>query len=137
MLVNLVKWGYAEAKEYLKSLINDKTVYLDIDDVYVWDARGSGYRLVCVTYVEYNSTHLMNVNEALIQARYVEIKNYDNEFNPYTWSLYVSKSEDAIPTFPLATIHISLETIMIIILTIMVFIALYARGMRKYHKYSK
>lgn len=80
----------------------------------------------------------MNVNEALIQAGYVEIKNYDNEFNPYTWSLYVSKSEDTIPKLPLATIDIPPEIIMIIIiLAIIVFIALYASGTRKYHHFSK
>lgn len=81
--------GYAEAKEYLRGLIFGKTVYLDVDDLYVWDYEGKGDRLVCVTYVDYNSTHWENVNEALVGGGYAEVDNYLNEFNPYSWVLYV------------------------------------------------
>jgi micrococcal nuclease len=73
--------GYTEAKEYLKRLIYDKTVYLDVDDLYKWDNYGSGSRLVCVVYIEYNTTHYLNVNEALVKAGYVQKKEYANEFN--------------------------------------------------------
>lgn len=85
--------GYDEAKEYLTTLINGKRVYLDTDDIYTWDAHGTGNRIVCVTYVEYNSTHYLNVNEGLFEAGLVEKKEYDNEFNPYVWTLYELKQE--------------------------------------------
>ena len=83
--------GYTEATEYLESLIDGKTVYLDVDDVYTYDYRGTGDRLVCVAYVDYDSTNLMNVNEALLEEGYAEISNYYNEFDPYSWSLLVPK----------------------------------------------
>jgi endonuclease YncB( thermonuclease family) len=98
--------GYQEAKDYLKLLIYEKQVYLDVDDFYIWDAHGRGNRLVCVTYVEYNSTHSLNVNEALIETGQVEEKNYDNEFNPAMWTLYIHK--DAIPEIPSELILIPL-----------------------------
>lgn len=80
--------GYVEAKEYLCGLILGKTVYLDVDDLYVWDFEGKGDRLVCVAYVDYNSTHWENVNKALVSEGYAVIDNYPNEFNPYSWVLY-------------------------------------------------
>ena len=89
--------GFDEVRDYLVSLVLGETIYLDVDDVYVYDSQGRGDRLVCVLYVEYNSTHFLNVNQALIQAGQVEIKDYDNEFNPNTWSLYISNQ--AIPEF--------------------------------------
>jgi micrococcal nuclease len=55
--------GYYEAKDFLSSLIYGRRVYLDVDDLYVMDKYN---RLVCVVYVRYNSTHLLNVNEALL-----------------------------------------------------------------------
>ncbi|MEM2793304.1 MAG: thermonuclease family protein [Candidatus Methanomethylicia archaeon] len=78
--------GYYEAKHALSSLILDKMVYLDIDDKYVKDKYG---RYVCVVYVRYNETHLLNVNLFLAINGYAIIVNYDNEFNPYTWRLHV------------------------------------------------
>jgi len=83
--------GYTEATEYLESLIDGKTVYLDVDDIYTYDYRGTGDRLVCVAYVDYDSTNLMNVNEALLEEGYAEISNYYNEFDPNSWSLLVPK----------------------------------------------
>lgn len=87
--------GYNEAKSFLISLISGKTVYLDIDDVYETDKYG---RLICVVYVKHNSTHYKNVNKALLVGECTVIKNYYNEFNPYTWALYVHKEE--IPEVP-------------------------------------
>ena len=78
--------GYEEAKLYLKSLVLYKTVYLDIDDLYKTDKYG---RYICVVYVRHNSTHLLNVNKALLKAGLARIADYPNEFNPYEWSLYV------------------------------------------------
>jgi endonuclease YncB( thermonuclease family) len=87
--------GYSQAKDYLVSLIDEKTIYLDIDDIYTYDYSGKGDRLVCVAYVDYDSTHLMNVNKALLDGGYAVISNYNNEFSPYSWSLLVLK--DVVP----------------------------------------
>ncbi|MCK4383160.1 MAG: thermonuclease family protein [Candidatus Lokiarchaeota archaeon] len=73
------------AENYLSSLIYDKFVYVDIDDIY-----GKGYydRWICVVYVRHNSTHVLNVNYAMVLNGYAVIDNYYNEFNPYDWKLY-------------------------------------------------
>jgi hypothetical protein len=86
-----------EAADFLTGLVYHKAVYLDIDDKYIFDYNGMGQRLVCVVYVDYNSTHYRNVNEALWETGLAEKKDYDNEFDPDTWTLYVSKQE--IPEF--------------------------------------
>jgi micrococcal nuclease len=49
-------------------------------------------RLVAVAYVEYNSTHLMNVNKWLLVNGYAKTADYPNEFNPSNWNLYVKAS---------------------------------------------
>ena len=54
--------------------------------------------MICVVYVSCNSTHYLNVNQALIEGNYAEMVNYDNEFSPYSWELYVNKND--IPEFP-------------------------------------
>ena len=83
--------GYSDATDYLKSLIDGKTVYLDVDDVYTYDYSGKGDRFVCVAYVDYDSTHWINVNQALLDEGHAVISNFHNEFSPYSWSLYVLK----------------------------------------------
>jgi len=75
------EYGYQAARDFLISLIYGKAVYLDIDDIY---RTGTYGRLICVAYVNYNSTHYLNVNKALLVEDYTEISNYDNEFSPYT-----------------------------------------------------
>ena len=87
--------GYYDAKDALISLVYGKKVYLDIDDIYETDKYG---RLVCVVYVKSSSTYYKNVNKALLVEGVAVIKNYRNEFNPSTWTLYVHK--DVIPEFP-------------------------------------
>ncbi len=74
------------AKQALSSLVSRKDVYLDIDDVYIMDRYG---RIVAVVYIRWNSTHLLNVNKWMVDNGFAYIKDYSNEFNPYTWSLYV------------------------------------------------
>lgn len=78
--------GYQAAKDHLNSLIYNKKVYLDIDDKYGTGPYGC---IIAVTYVRYNSTHLLNVNEDLLIYGYAIVANYDNEFDPYSWSLYI------------------------------------------------
>ena len=90
-----------ESRDFLAELVNQTTVYLDIDDKYTFDYYGTGDRLVCVVYVSYNETHYMNVNKALLDAGLAEEKEYDNEFNASTWTLLVFKSEvPIVPEFP-------------------------------------
>lgn len=89
------EYGYSDAKDFLTSLVYEKTVYLDIDDVYETDRYG---RLVCVVYVQHNSTHYKNINKALLVEGHATIWNFNNEFNPYSWTLFVSKEVDTIPS---------------------------------------
>ncbi|RLG82138.1 MAG: hypothetical protein DRO40_08395 [Thermoprotei archaeon] len=77
--------GY-EAKIVLTYLIQGKIVYIDIDDIYVTDKYG---RIVAIVYIRFNSTHLLNVNKWLVDKGYAEITDYPNQFDPYTWTLYV------------------------------------------------
>jgi micrococcal nuclease len=86
--------GYYEAKDFLRSLIYGRRVYLDVDDLYVMDKYN---RLVCVVYVRYNSTHLLNVNKALLLEGLAMIRDYPNEFDPYTWELFVYHLVAALP----------------------------------------
>ncbi len=79
--------GYTEATNALKALVSGKTVYLDIDSLTGKDPYG---REVCVVYVRYNATHIMNVNEVLVlQGNAVVTDFSNNEFNPATWTTYV------------------------------------------------
>ena len=84
--------GYSEATDYLTRLVDGKIVCLDIDDGYTYDYNGKGDRLVCVVYVDHNSTHWTNVNKALLSEGHAVTSNFHNEFSPYSWSLYVPKS---------------------------------------------
>ncbi len=87
--IDAPEWGYPgfdEAFQYATSLVLSRTVYLDIDDVYGQDRYD---RRVAVVYVRHNATHLLNLNEALLEAGLAEVSNYNNEFSPYTWTLYV------------------------------------------------
>lgn len=83
------EYGFYEASNFLSALISGETVYLDVDDVHRYDTYGT--RLVCVVYVEYNTTHYINVNDALLRYGYAEVSDYPNEFNPYSWSFAVAK----------------------------------------------
>jgi hypothetical protein len=77
--------GGNEVTNYLTSLVYDKLVYIDKDD-----EKDPYDRFVCVIYVRSNSTHLLNVNKALLNNEFVEEDNWlNNEFEPSTWTLYV------------------------------------------------
>lgn len=78
--------GYNSAKNYLTTLIYDKFIYLDIDDVYETDDYN---RIIAVVYVRYNATHLLNVNKHLLDQGYATIWDFNNEFTPTDWLLYV------------------------------------------------
>jgi endonuclease YncB( thermonuclease family) len=70
----------------LERLILGKTVYLDVDDLYIIDKYN---RVVAVAYIRYNDTHLLNVNKWLVDNGYARVVDYPNEFKPLTWTLYV------------------------------------------------
>ena len=76
--------GYSEAKNYLSSLVENEHVYIDKDE-----EKDPYDRFVCVIYLRYNSTHLLNVNQDLLTEGVVELDDYSNEFDPSTWTLYV------------------------------------------------
>ena len=94
--------AYQASKYYLLDLIHGKTVYLDIDNKYTYDNYGNGDRFVCVVYLSHNSTHYLNVNKKMVDMNHAIIQNFDNEFNPYSWSLYFPKTPIPTPT-PLPT----------------------------------
>lgn len=76
--------GKEAATNYISSLIYQKTVYIDIDDVYGTDVYG---RIVAVLYVYYDANHVKNVNKAMLDSGHATIWNFDNEFDPYSWNL--------------------------------------------------
>jgi len=102
--------GYYDAKYALSSLVLNKVVYLDIDDKYVKDKYG---RYVCVVYVRYNSTHLLNVNLFLVINGYAAITDYDNEFNPYTWRLFIHYPEET-PTETVTETRVLAKTLTVL-----------------------
>jgi len=79
--------GFDEATSALAGMIANREVYLDIDD----KGSKSFGRVICVVYVRYNSTHVLNVNKALVdQGRAVVDDFTNNEFNPATWTTYTN-----------------------------------------------
>lgn len=86
--------GYLEAKKFLNLTVYKRWVYLDVDDVNVMDRYS---RLVAVVYVRWNSTHLLNVNMALLAAGLAVVYDSPNEFNPLTWSLYKYYPKGGLP----------------------------------------
>ena len=89
--------GYSKSKSYLTSLLDGKTVYLDVSDESETDNDQEW--LVCVAYLAFNETHFLNVNKAVVDGKYATINDEENEFNPSTWVLYVSRiAPTPIPT---------------------------------------
>ncbi len=82
--------GAREATDYLTSLVLDRKVYLDVDDLERTDRYG---RIVAIAYVRHNATHLLNVNQALLEAGLARLDDHPNEFDPRTWTRYVSHQE--------------------------------------------
>jgi endonuclease YncB( thermonuclease family) len=81
--------GYLESKNYLTTLIQGKTIYLDTGLTATTDQQS---RLLCIVYIEYNSTYYENVNMAMIQNGYaVPNSTNNNGFDPGTWTWFVLK----------------------------------------------
>jgi len=80
--------GGPAATSYLSSLVNGKTVYVDIDDIYTTDPYG---RIVAVLYIDHDASQCKNINKQMLDGGHAVISNYNNEFNPYSWTLLVPK----------------------------------------------
>ena len=89
---------YQESKDFLASLVDGKSVYIDIDDISRTDQYG---RYICLVLVKHNSSYFLNVNKAMVDNGYAVISDYtNNEFNPYTWSTYYSENDvSVVPEF--------------------------------------
>jgi endonuclease YncB( thermonuclease family) len=86
--------GFNESRNYLASLVERKTVYLTVDTVTITEAG----KLLCVAYLDYNSTHYININKAMIDNHYAIQNNTSNtKFNPAEWTFFVYK-QTATPT---------------------------------------
>ncbi|MBD3215498.1 MAG: hypothetical protein GF311_23005, partial [Candidatus Lokiarchaeota archaeon] len=84
--------GADEATQFLTSLIYNKDVFIDIDDIY---GTGPYGRIIAVVYVYYDDNYFQNINQALLDAGHAVITDYDNEFNPYTWDILVEYDSGA------------------------------------------
>lgn len=62
-------------------------VYLDVDDVYGTDHYGRVVAVVYLPFWDYGCA--LNVNEWLVENGYAYIWDHYNEFDPYSWSLWV------------------------------------------------
>ena len=77
--------GFDEATDALEGLIGNREVFLDTDD----KGSTSFGRLICVVYVRYNLTHVLNVNKAMVDRGRAVVDDFtNNEFNPSTWTTY-------------------------------------------------
>jgi hypothetical protein len=83
--------GLISSKSFLASFIEGKTVYLDIDSQYKTDIFGRHNKTVVVVYVDHNATHYINVNQVIVEHGLLLIDDYENDFNPESWSRYVKK----------------------------------------------
>lgn len=81
--------GAVDATSMLSSLLRNGTVYLDVDDVYVFDRYG---RIVAVVLAPYNDSHLVNVNLMLVYRGLAEVWEHDNEWIISETPLYAPTS---------------------------------------------
>ncbi|MDM7274779.1 MAG: thermonuclease family protein [Thermoprotei archaeon] len=91
--INAPELGTVEgetSKIFLSNLLQKAQVYIDIDDLYVYDKYK---RVVAVVYKPENSTHAININMLLANKGMADIVDYKNEFNPQKWQLYVKIPE--------------------------------------------
>ncbi|OYT55483.1 MAG: hypothetical protein B6U76_05890 [Desulfurococcales archaeon ex4484_217_2] len=98
-----------QAKIFLDHVLKNYSyiVYLDIDDIYIYGKYG---RVIAVVYVEYNDTHLLNINLFLVSKGYAEIRDYENQFNPLYWRLYVEKPFNSFSKNTLNSVNNKVQT---------------------------
>jgi cell division septation protein DedD len=86
--------GFETSRSYLASIIEGKTVYLDSDTL----IRTDGGKFLCVAYIDFNTTHYENINQAMIEARYAApTTTQTTEFTPSSWTWFIAK-QTATPT---------------------------------------
>ncbi|HIQ13629.1 MAG TPA: hypothetical protein EYH44_04520 [Thermoprotei archaeon] len=91
--------GLASRDELLR-LINEYGNYacLNVDDEYVYDVYG---RVIEILYLSYNATHLLNVNQYLVENGYALYIDYQNEFGLDSFNIYISKNSELVqPSLP-------------------------------------
>jgi endonuclease YncB( thermonuclease family) len=88
--------GFTEATDALAGWVDGRQVFLDVDDDGVED---SYRRLVAVVYVRLDATHLVNVNEALMEDGFAVESDYSNQFDPSTWTRVVDLSAEDLPPY--------------------------------------
>jgi len=77
------KTGFQESTDALSDLIYNKTVYLEVDEVFLYDYNGTGNRYVCVVYL----VDGLNINQKLLTDGFAVLYHFVNEFDPSGWSL--------------------------------------------------
>lgn len=81
--------GWRSREALINLLKGVNTIYLDIDDTEVYDWYD---RLIAVVYVDYNTTHFLNVNKWLVDNGYARVWDFRNSTDPKTWVLYIDKT---------------------------------------------
>ncbi|MEN2999195.1 MAG: thermonuclease family protein [Acidilobaceae archaeon] len=112
------------SKEFLASLLAGREVLLDVDDLKVTDRYG---RLVAIVFLWHNETHLLNVNALLVERGYAAAQDYENEFSPSSWSLYVAAPSPGRAEAQMPLELIALGALLALLLLIIVSGALRAR----------
>ena len=102
------------AKDRLTDVLRGKYLVLDIDTKYIYDRYG---RVVAVVYTVDGSNDgmytLININMLLVEEGYATYRDYDNSFNPSSWSLRIECNDDA-PIRCIPEVHVP-----ILVLTIL------------------
>jgi len=83
------------AKDRLTDMLRGKYLVLDIDTKYIYDRYG---RVVAVVYTVDGSDGmytLTNMNMLLVEEGYATYRDYDNSFNPSSWSLRIECNDDS------------------------------------------
>lgn len=84
--------GGPEATQRLTGMIEGKKVYLDTDQL---SGRDKYNRQIAVVYIDYNKTHLVNINLAMVVMGNGELIDYtNNEFDPEEWNYFEAKSRN-------------------------------------------
>ena len=108
--------GAYAARNYLNSLIYQKIVYLDVNSGEI-----SHDRLICMAYADYNSTHYINVNHAMVSGGYAKLWDHQNDFSPST--LYIEKEgQPSINSSNISWLYILIFFIVVIIAVVRVFL---------------
>jgi len=123
--INAPELGTVEgerARRALESLIQGRTVLLDVDGVDVFDRYG---RIIAVAYIEYNETHLLNINKWLVEEGHARVWDHPNEFNPGAWKLHKPREKTVEETEAKGSedtwIHMALALVATIVIALLAF----------------